>query len=127
MKRFVVFLLIALVGVPWTAVPAAKGSACAMPRATSACSYCTPAPNARTSVPTLESGCCRFGPNAERVAAQAGSLGSSPKPNQSPDLAAPMPSGEEAVPPVAPASALKFARGAAPPHSPPTRTTHLLL
>jgi hypothetical protein len=126
-KRFVVALLIALVGVPWTAIPAAKASACAMPRATSACSYCSPAPNSSASVPTLESGCCRFSPNAERVTAQAGSLGSTPKPSQSPDVAASMFAHEGVAALAAQAAASTSARVAAPPHSPPTRTTHLLL
>ena len=127
MKRFVVALLIALVGMPWSAIPAAKATACAMPRAASACSYCSPAPNAPSSVPTLESGCCRFSPGAERVAAQAGSLGSTPKPSQSPDAAASVFAHVGLGAPAVPVSSSTFARGAAPPHAPPTRTTHLLL
>lgn len=131
MKRFVAFLLIALVGVPWTAVPAAKGAVCAMPResatAPAACSYCSPARSATSSIPTLESGCCRFAPKAESVAAQAGSLGSSPKPSQSPDLAAAIPAHDGTGTPAASAARSNVARGASPPHAPPTRTTHLLL
>ena len=131
MKRFVTFLLIALVGVPWTAIPAAKGAVCAMPRETAAapaaCAYCSPVQSAKTSIPTLESGCCRFAPKAESIAAQAGSLGSPPKPSQSPDLAAAIPAHDCITTPAAPASRSYIARGASPPHAPPTRTTHLLL
>ena len=130
-KRFVTFLLIALVGVPWTAIPAAKGAVCAMPRETAAapaaCAYCSPVQSAKTSIPTLESGCCRFAPKAECIAAQAGSLGSPPKPSQSPDLAAAIPAHDCITTPAAPASRSYIARGASPPHAPPTRTTHLLL
>ncbi|HET9951792.1 MAG TPA: hypothetical protein VFS09_08370 [Candidatus Eisenbacteria bacterium] len=130
-NRFVTFLLIALVGVPWTAVPAAKAAACAMPRETAAappaCSYCSPDRVASTSIPSLESGCCRFAPKAERNAAEAGSLGSTPKPSQSPDLAAAIPAHEGLEATVVPAARSNAARGASPPHAPPTRTTHLLL
>ena len=132
MKRFVTFLLIALVGVPWTAIPAAKGAACAMPRAAApaACSYCSPATSATTpnpKIPTLESGCCRYSPAAERIAPQAGSVGSSPKPSQSPDLAVAIPAHDCAGTPAASAARPDVALGASHPHAPPTRTTHLLL
>ncbi len=130
-KRFVVILLIALVGVPWTAFLAPKGDACSMPRTIAAsamaCSYCAPAASVASAIPTLEAGCCRFPPTPESVSAQAGSIGVAPKPLQSPDLAAATIAIDGVSIPAAPAARDSEACRASPPHAPSTRTTHLLL
>jgi hypothetical protein len=142
-KRFVVALLIALVAVPWSAVPAAKGSGCPMSKAAmtamrsaavaparTSCAYCVPASTASApsaNVPSLGVGCCRFLPKAESLPAQAGSLGVPPKPLQSPDGAAALASPELSAIPAASVSRSCDRIGASPPHAPPTRTTHLLL
>jgi hypothetical protein len=130
-KKFVAIVLVSLVALPWAALPAAKGAACPMPRSAvrAACSYCTPAVATASSTPTLQSGCCRFRSDAERVPAQAGSLGAAPKPLQTPDFTSSLPPAVGDGSMIASAPAQRFAdpgRLALAP-TPPTRTTHLLL
>lgn len=130
-KRFVAILLIALVGVPWTAFLAAKGDACSMPRTITAsatpCPHCAPAASAASSIPTLEAGCCRFLPTTDNVSAQASSIGVSPKPLQSPDVSDANSAIDGVSIPAAPPARDSEACRASPPHAPSTRTTHLLL
>jgi len=128
-KKFVALLLVALIGIPSAAVPVAKGADCAMPEVTAApaCTYCAPATPAATPGPTLEASCCRFLPTPERIPAQAGSLGATPKPIQSPDLAAVFPAIDGLPMPAASGDRARTAQGASPPQTLPTRTTHLLL
>ena len=129
MKRFVVSILIVLVSLPWAAFPAARATACPMPgaKAIESCAYCAPSGAPTTAAARLQAGCCRFLPNQDSTPAQGSSLGSTPKPIQSPQVAANIP-GMPAVgsPLVLSARALgKFAH--APPLASPTRVTHLLL
>lgn len=129
MKRFVAFLLIVVVGIPWTAFSAARGEACPVPLtpAAPACSYCAPVVSAVSAGPSLEASCCRFLPTSESIPAQAGSIGVTPRPLQSPDLAAMIPTIDGKSISAVPAARARDARGASPPHASPTRTTHLLL
>ena len=146
MKRFAVALLILLVGVPWSAVPAMSGPGCAMSKAAmaamgtaatatakSVCGYCAARPAvsaasiASPDVPRLGAGCCRFRAKAEGVVAQAGSLGASPKPLQSPDHAAALAPTALSTLPTRAITRSGDRAGVSPPHAPPTRTTHLLL
>lgn len=129
MKKFVALLLVALIGIPSAAVPAAKGAGCAMPQATAApaCSYCAPAAPPPSAGPTLEASCCRFLPIPESTPAQAGGLGATPRPVQPPDLAAMIPAIESPATLAASGASAWTLRGVSPPQSLPTRTTHLLL
>lgn len=129
MKKFVALLLVALIGIPSAAVPASGGADCAMPQTTAApaCSYCAPAAPTASAGPTLEASCCRFLPTPESIPAQAGSLGATARPVQSPDLAAMIPAIESPATLAALGDGAWTARGASPPRSRPTRTTHLLL
>lgn len=129
MKRYVATLLIALVGVPWSAIPVAQGASCSMPQSSEvpACSYCAPTAPVASAVPSLEASCCRFLPTPESIPAQAGSIDVSSKLLQSPEFAAALPAIDGSSLPAAPAACAHDACGASPPHAPPTRTTHLLL
>lgn len=129
MKKFVALLLVALIGVPSAAIPAARGADCAMPQATAApaCSYCAPAAPTASAGPSLEASCCRFLPTPETIPAQAGGLGATPRPVQSPDLAAMIPAIESPATLAASGASAWTVHGVSPPQSLPTRTTHLLL
>jgi hypothetical protein len=125
-KRFLVALLVVLVGVPWSALPASAGRGCSMPKAPS-CGSCEPVTAAGSNAEaTLRAGCCRYLPHAERVLAQAGSLGTTAKPTHSPDVAA-VATPQFLVTPGLDAPRSRDAGGSPPPHAPPTRTTHLQL
>jgi hypothetical protein len=129
LKRLVAVLLIALVGLPGGAMVTAKSQACSMPQAAKvpACAYCAPTVAGASVVPTLKASCCRFLPKPESALAQAGSIGATPKPLQSPDFASTIPT--FAVPSILGDSVTRAcqAPGASPPQAAPTRTTHLLL
>lgn len=131
MARFVTLLLVLLLGMSGTLSPAPKSGACPMPgpRAGGECAYCAPttlgAP--MPGAAKLEAGCCRFQSGQESNALQAASLGSHPKPLQSPDWIAALPGVSAAVLAAARALPAGTPSGQPPPHASPTRTTHLLL
>ena len=128
LKRLVALGLIVLVSLPGGALPTTQATACAMQTAMTveSCDYCVPTA-ANDTAPTLEAGCCRYLPNSEATPAQAGSVGSTPRPAQTPDIAAIVP-GISAVgePPCVQIRALR-ARAESPPSASSTKTTHLLL
>lgn len=125
-KRFLVALLVILVGVPWSALPASADRGCSMPKAPS-CGSCAPAAaGASNAGATLKAGCCRYLPHAERVLAQAGSLGTAARPTHSPDAAS-VATPQFLVTPSLDAPRSRDVDGSPPPHAPPTRTTHLQL
>ena len=125
MKKFLALLLVVLIGIPSVVTPEAKGAVCPMPQnsAEPSCSYCAPA---TSSAPTFETSCCRFLPTPESLAAQASSLAATPKPTQSPDVAAVIPAFDGLSFAARPGLRAGATRGVSPPQI-PTRTTHLLL
>ncbi|HEU4724924.1 MAG TPA: hypothetical protein VFU59_06445 [Candidatus Eisenbacteria bacterium] len=129
MKRFVSLLLVVLVGLPWSAVPAARATACAMPgaKAIETCSYCAPPAPTSNAGARLEAGCCRFAPNQEATPAQAGSIVSSPKPLQALPIATLEPGRSASDSPLLAATRAIVPPYSAPPPVSPTRTTHLLV
>ena len=128
-KRFVASMLVVLMGLPWAAIPAARATACAMPsaKAVESCAYCAPSAASAGAGARLEAGCCRFLPNQESIPAQAGSVGSSPKPRQTPEAATPVLASAALSNPLAALAQEVPPLPDSPPLVSPTRTTHLLL
>ena len=128
-KRFVAWMLVVLVSLPWAAIPTARATACAMPsaKAVESCAYCAPSAASVGAGERLEAGCCRFLPNQESTPAQAGSIGSAPKPQQTPDAATGVLASMSLGEPLAAVARDLSPRADSPPLVSPTRTTHLLL
>ena len=128
-KRFVSLMLVVLVSLPWAAFPAARATACAMPsaKAVESCAYCAPSDASAGASAQLGVGCCRFLPNHESTPAQASSVGSTPKPQLTPDLATAALDFTALGKPLAAHARAHESRADSPPLVSPTRTTHLLL
>ena len=127
MKRTIALMLVLLVGLPWSVLPAGAGSACGPGDmdASASCSFCSSDGGAPVTESLLP-GCCRFTPRAEAAPIQASGVSASPLPKQAPDEAVAV-ADFASLGARGPIRADLAARAIPPIHAPPTATTHLLI